>query len=69
MSEKEETVVTAGFDPRHLSALAWIQRTDGFFTKVDALRRATIKYAKELGWPDPFDQDVAMPPAPRKARQ
>ena len=54
MSEEKDTEpVNTPMDGRHIQALNYIKATVGFSTKVDAVRKSVIEYAKTLGWTDP----------------
>jgi len=67
--DKDIEPVNTPMDSRHRIALDYIRTVSGFSTKVDAVRKSVIEYAKTLGWKDPTNPDP-IPPfvAARKAR-
>lgn len=50
--EKDIEPVNTPMDSRHRTALDYIRTVSGFSTKVDAVRKSVIEYAKSLGWKD-----------------
>lgn len=55
MEDKDTEPVNTPMDSRHILALNYIKAFVGFSTKVDAVRKSVVEYAKSLGWQDPQD--------------